>query len=206
MFLKCSHSDRAASAYNEVTMLRVDTHLVMGATGAGKTTLIRGWLAQRPAAEHWAVLMNDLGIAHIDAQAGVTLRQVAGCACCTGQIALRTALVQLLRSARPRRVFIETSAAARPAALLALLNEPGIAPAIHLRPAVCVIDPRQLADATLGTREDYREQITEAAHIVIARRGEDDGRWREALQDAGLPRTGQTLLETTGGVRIEEIL
>ena len=120
---------------------RTPTYVVIGATGAGKTTHIARMLAQRPAAERWAVVVNDFGKATLDAAPGVlqgevVVREVTGCACCTSQVALRVALVDLLRRARPHRLLIEASSAAEPEALLKLLREPGIAQVIDLQPAI----------------------------------------------------------------------
>ena len=46
---------------------QIPTHLVGGPLGAGKTSLIRQLLAQRPAAERWAVLINEFGQIGLDA-------------------------------------------------------------------------------------------------------------------------------------------
>jgi G3E family GTPase len=121
--------------------VRTATHVVIGATGAGKTTHIARMLAQRPPGERWAVVVNDFGKTALDEAPGVregdvVLREVTGCACCTSQVALRVALVDLLRRARPHRLLIEASSAAEPEALLKVLREPGIAQAIDLQPTI----------------------------------------------------------------------
>ena len=119
------------------------TQVVTGATGAGKTTLIASILAQRPAAERWAVLVNDFGASTLAqapgvAEGTVVVREVAGCMCCTSRVALRVALVRLLREVQPQRLLIEASSAAEPEALLEVLREPGIAPAIDLLPVIAL--------------------------------------------------------------------
>ena len=121
----------------------VPTHLVTGATGAGKTSHIARVLARRPSGERWAVLMNDFGattLAHAPgvAEGDVVVREVAGCICCTSQVALRVALVRLLREVKPKRLLIEASSAAEPEALVEVLREPGIAPAIDLLPVIAL--------------------------------------------------------------------
>jgi G3E family GTPase len=152
----------------------IPTNLVTGATGAGKSTAIARLLDHRSAGQHWAVLVNDFGprdirSAQSTTEEHVTFREVAGCVCCTGQVALRAALVKMLRSFAPQRLLIEASAAAQPAALLRLLREPGIANAIELRSTLCVVDTKQLGDSRYTENEVYREQITSADAIYLSK-------------------------------------
>ncbi len=66
----------------------IPTHLIAGPLGAGKTSLIRALLAQKPAGERWAVLINEFGQIGLDAallhrdEAGVSFAEVA-CAAST---------------------------------------------------------------------------------------------------------------------------
>jgi len=175
---------------------RVATHLIMGATSAGKTTLIRGLLAQRPPQESWAVLVNDFGTARIDAHEKVALREVSGCMCCTGRVTLSIGLVRLLRESQPQRLLIEASAAVRPAALLAVLHEDGIAAAIDLRTSICVIDPRQFTDPRVGEREDYHEQIATASNIVV--------NWRDAAGVEARPAIARWIEGLAGARSVTE--
>jgi G3E family GTPase len=147
--------------------------LVTGATGAGKTMLISRLLAKRPSHEHWAVLVNDFGKATLADAPGViegfvTVREVAGCMCCTGQVFLRTALVALLRDSRPRRLLLEASAAAEPAGMARLLLDRGVADAVQLESTVCVVSPRQIADSRYLSQDAYRAQIAAADVIAVS--------------------------------------
>ncbi|MEH6365281.1 MAG: GTP-binding protein, partial [Pseudomonas marincola] len=45
----------------------IPTHLIAGPLGAGKTSLIDHLLAQRPAHERWAILINEFGMIGLDA-------------------------------------------------------------------------------------------------------------------------------------------
>ena len=156
-----------------MTLTRVPAHLITGFLSAGKTTAIRNLLAQRPPGARWAVLINDFGKASLDdvvrdSDGGIVARVVSGgCICCTARVELRTALVRLLREARPQRLLIELSSAGRPSAILDVLREKGIAEAIDLRASLCVLDPQQFADPALGTRDDYLEQMVFADILVI---------------------------------------
>lgn len=155
---------------------RIPAYLITGATGAGKTTLVTRLLEQRPQAERWAVLVNDFGRSLLAAadrviDENVTVRQVAGCMCCTGQVSMRTALVSLLRTARPHRLLIEVSAAAEPASVMRVLAEPALSKAVELRSTLCAVHSAQLADQRYRTNDVYREQIAEADVIVLEASG-----------------------------------
>ena len=39
----------------------IPTHVIAGPLGAGKTSLIQHLMAQKPAHERWAVLVNEFG-------------------------------------------------------------------------------------------------------------------------------------------------
>jgi G3E family GTPase len=151
---------------------RFPVNLITGAAGAGKTTAIRRLLEKRPPDERWAVLINDFGRATPSttpgvAQGQVVVREVAGCICCTGRVALRTAMVALLRDAAPQRLLLEASAAARPASLLQLLREPSLSRALDVRTTLCVVNLVQLRDRRHADNEIYREQIAAADALYL---------------------------------------
>ena len=158
--------------------------LITGATGAGKTTYIARLAAERPRFERWAVLVNDFGKAALHAAPGLTVREVAGCICCSAQVSLRTALVALLRD-KPQRLLIEASSAAHPDAIVQVLSEPGIASAVTLERTICVVDPAQALDARYANLDLYREQV-KAADVVLL--GKSNARAEEALRAMGAQR------------------
>ena len=133
------------------------------------------------------------------------MRDVAGCICCSAQVALRTAVVALVREARPDRLLIEASAAARPVAIFRVLREPGIAKAVETRATLAAMDAGQVADARYAGDEAYREQLTAADAIVLrARAGAPDAAGRRAARDA-LARLGcaeKPVLDETGDVEL----
>lgn len=130
----------------------IPTHLIAGPLGAGKTSLIRHLLSQRPADERWAVLINEFGQIGLDAallstdDAGVSMGEVAGgCLCCVNGAPFQVGLARLLRKARPDRLFIEPSGLGHPAQLIAQLRLPPWQGVLAVQPAVLVLDAEALA-------------------------------------------------------------
>ena len=130
----------------------IPTHVIAGPLGAGKTSLIKHLLAQRPANERWAVLINEFGQIGIDAALltrdadGIALGEVAGgCLCCVNGAPFQIGLGRLLRKARPNRLFIEPSGLGHPAQLLKQLNEAPWVGVLAVQPCVLVLDAQALA-------------------------------------------------------------
>ena len=130
----------------------IPTHVIAGPLGAGKTSLIRQLMAQRPAGERWAVLINEFGQIGLDAALltrdddGIALGEVAGgCLCCVNGAPFQIGLGRLLRKARPDRLFIEPSGLGHPAQLLKQLSEAPWLGVLALQPCVLVLDAQALA-------------------------------------------------------------
>lgn len=130
----------------------IPTHVIAGPLGAGKTSLIRHLLAQRPPNERWAVLINEFGQIGLDAALltrdieGIALGEVAGgCLCCVNGAPFQIGLGRLLRKARPDRLFIEPSGLGHPAQLLRQLSEAPWQGVLAVQPCVLVLDAQALA-------------------------------------------------------------
>jgi len=130
----------------------IPTHIIAGPLGAGKTSLIKHLLAQRPANERWAVLINEFGQIGLDAALltqdadGIALGEVAGgCLCCVNGAPFQIGLGRLLRKARPDRLFIEPSGLGHPAQLFRQLSEAPWQGVLAVQPCVLVLDAQALA-------------------------------------------------------------
>lgn len=126
--------------------------VLTGLRGAGKTTLLARLLRERPADEHLAVLLTELGDAGLPPMPNATVVAAdPGCVCCVGQVSLRVALTRLLREARPQRLYIELAEPAHLARALATLRSPWLAPVLDITAVVGVADassaPRDAATA-----------------------------------------------------------
>ncbi|WP_255988384.1 CobW family GTP-binding protein [Chitinolyticbacter albus] len=155
------------------TPARIPVNLVTGFLGVGKTTALMKLLANKPADEYWAVVVNEFGEVGID---GATLSASGGnldvaevpggCICCTTSPMLRTALGRIVKARRPDRILIEPSGLGHPAGIVDLLREPMLAKAFELRAVVTLLDPRHLDDARYTSHETWRAQL-ELADVVV---------------------------------------
>ncbi len=147
-------------------------NLITGFLGVGKTTAIRHLLAHKPADEHWAVLVNELGEVGIDGalleQDGIAVKQVAGgCMCCVSGLPSKVALNALIREQRPDRIVIEPSGIANPRKILATYNSPEYQGVLDLRATICLIDPWTLTQPAFLELETFQEQLA-LADILLA--------------------------------------
>ena len=130
----------------------IPTHLIAGPLGAGKTSLIKHLLTQRPVDERWAVLINEFGQIGLDAALlasdadGIALGEVAGgCLCCVNGAPFQIGLGRLLRKAKPDRLFIEPSGLGHPGRLLEQLREDPWVGVLAVQPCILVLDAQALA-------------------------------------------------------------
>ncbi len=171
----------------------IPTHLIAGPLGAGKTSLIRHLLAQRPAHERWAVLINEFGQIGLDAALlagsddGIALGEVAGgCLCCVNGAPFQIGLARLLRKAKPNRLLIEPSGLGHPAEILRQLQEPPWAGVLAVQPSVLVLDATALA-AGQALPETQQAALAEAGLLVLNKAENLDAATRARLL-AELPR------------------
>ncbi|NMZ21325.1 cobalamin biosynthesis protein CobW [Pseudomonas proteolytica] len=151
----------------------IPTHVIAGPLGAGKTSLIKHLLAQRPSNERWAVLINEFGQIGLDAALltqdddGIALGEVAGgCLCCVNGAPFQVGLGRLLRKAKPDRLFIEPSGLGHPAQLLEQLRQAPWQTVLAVQPCVLVLDAQALAVGR-PLPESQREALASAGLLVL---------------------------------------
>lgn len=157
----------------------IPTNIISGFLGVGKTTLIRRLLESKPAAERWAVLVNEFGEVGIDGallQAdGIAVKEVpGGCMCCSVGLPSRTALNQLIEEQNPDRILIEPTGLAHPVQVIEMFSTPEYAGILDVRATIGLVDSwcltseqfrqipafdaqLQMADVLVATKADITE-------------------------------------------------
>lgn len=152
---------------------QIPTHVIAGPLGAGKTSLLRQLLTQKPNDERWALLINEFGAIGLDAALletgddGISLVEVAGgCLCCVSGVPFQVGLARLLRRSRPHRLFIEPSGLGHPAELLRQLGTAPWCGVLHLQPLVLVLDAAALASG-VPVPESQASVLNQAGLLVL---------------------------------------
>lgn len=159
----------------------VPTNIITGFLGVGKTTAILHLMAQKPASERWAILVNEFGEIGIDGglisgsrpkDGEIFIREVpGGCMCCAAGLPMQIALNRLLLTAKPDRLLIEPTGLGHPKEVIDVLTQPHYASVIHLHATLTLIDPRKLRDTRYTEHETFNQQI-EVADLIIANKAD----------------------------------
>ncbi|MFI8482272.1 CobW family GTP-binding protein [Pseudomonas sp. NPDC078700] len=183
----------------------IPTHLIAGPLGAGKTSLIRELLKQKPTSERWAVLINEFGQIGLDAALltldddGVALGEVAGgCLCCVNGVPFQVGLARLLRKAKPHRLFIEPSGLGHPLQLLEQLRAVPWQGVLAVQMPVLVLDAQRLAQG-IELPESQQAVLSDAGLLLLNKSeslsGADKARVQSRLPDRPLIWTEQAQLQ-----------
>jgi G3E family GTPase len=158
---------------------RIPVTIVTGFLGAGKTTLIRRFLAS-PQGRGTAVIVNEFGAVGIDDAlvrdtAEQTILLGNGCVCCITRTDLQLALRQLVidrdRGMAPNfaRVVIETSGLADPAPILQTFStDRALGGEFHIDVMLAVVDAVN-GEAALKDAGEARKQVILADRLIISK-------------------------------------
>lgn len=171
--------------------------LVTGAAGAAKQAFVPALLAARPARERWAILDNDNShLMTLPENAQLSVASINGCMCCTGQLALQTGIVQLLRRSHPQRLIIVVSSAAEPAPLERALRQGYLANAITISHRLFVAAPEDLTPDLPAARLLRQQQLQAADMVVAADAANTDALRTAATALGGAAKPIATIAET----------
>lgn len=158
------------------TSASIPTNIITGFLGVGKTSAILQLLERKPAAERWAVLVNEFGEIGVDGsllqgrygeQAGVYVREVpGGCMCCAAGLPMQIALAQLLRRAQPDRLLIEPTGLGHPVEELQVLAAEHMRDVLSIHKTLTLVDARKLADTRYTQNATFNQQIAIADVVV----------------------------------------
>ncbi|PAW10473.1 cobalamin biosynthesis protein CobW [Vibrio sp. V1B] len=157
-------------------ILGVPTNIITGFLGVGKTSAILNLMANKPANERWAVLVNEFGEIGVDGslvqgqhngQQQVFIREVpGGCMCCAAGLPMQIALNQLLNEAKPDRLLIEPTGLGHPKEVLQVLSTQHYRTILSLQKNITLVDARKLSDARYTDHETFNQQIAIADTVV----------------------------------------
>ena len=134
----------------------IPVNVITGFLGVGKTSAILKLLEQKPADEHWAILVNEFGEIGVDR--GLVQGQLAprnevmvfevpgGCMCCAAGLPMEMALSQIFFLGEPDRLIIEPTGLGHPAEVLGVLAAESYADQLELHTTIALVDPRAIAD------------------------------------------------------------
>jgi len=157
--------------------MKTPVNIITGFLGVGKTTAIKHILANKPANERWAIIINEFGavsIDHtaIDEQDGLVIKEVAGgCICCTANVPMQVTLTSIFRNQKPVRILIERPGMGHPASILDLLQSKYLKNILEIRATICLVDPRRWADANVRLHETFQDQIN-LADVLVANKAD----------------------------------
>ncbi len=171
---------------------RISVTVVTGFLGAGKTTLVRRFLAT-PEGAGTAVVINEFGSIGIDdalvrgSTDKVTLLG-NGCLCCNTRSDLQNALRRLVAEREQgavtpfRRVVIETSGLADPGPILqTFATDRALGGEFHVEVVVAMVDAASGLD-TLDWSAEARKQVILADRLVISKTDLADTQTTERLR------------------------
>src|SRR5712691_4534973 len=158
---------------------KIPVTVVTGFLGAGKTTLVRRFLATAEG-EGTAVVINELGAVGIDdALVRGSTDEVTllgnGCLCCNTrsdlQVALRNLIAECAQGSVPqfKRILIETSGLADPGPILqTFATDRALGGEFHVEVVVAMVDAIGALD-TLEWSAEARKQVILADRLVVSK-------------------------------------
>ncbi len=162
----------------------IQTNIITGFLGAGKSTAILNLLKAKPESERWAILVNEFGEVGIDGgllsagdDGNVFIREVpGGCMCCTAGLPMQMAMNMLLARAKPDRLIIEPTGLGHPFEVVNVLSTEHYKDVLDIRATVTLVDARKIADERYTNHKTFNEQL-EIADIIVASKSDlyEDG-------------------------------
>jgi len=147
--------------------MKVKVNIITGFLGVGKTTAVNHLLKNKPSNEKWAILVNEFGSVPIDQvilneniSNEVFIKDIpGGCICCTMNLPLKVALVEILRKVKPDRIVIEPTGIGHPAQIIDILKDKDLINYLDIRATICLINPKKLSEINLVNSTTFFDQV-----------------------------------------------
>ena len=153
-------------------MVKID--IISGFLGAGKTTLIKKILDEKPAGQVICIIENEFGDIGIDGeqlqQSGVEVMEIySGCICCTLIGNFERALNELIEKYHPERIIIEPTGIAKLSDVLRACEDALEKEDVRLGMCLVVVNAMNYDMYMRNWPEFFINQIEQAKTIVMSR-------------------------------------
>lgn len=155
-------------------MTKID--IVSGFLGAGKTTLIKKFLAEALGDTKVVLIENEFGEIGIDGgflkEAGIEIKEMnSGCICCSLVGDFGTSLKEVMHTYEPERILIEPSGVGKLSDVMKAVQDVIDTKDVALNSAVAVVDASKCKMYIKNFGEFFVNQIAHAGTIVLSRTG-----------------------------------
>lgn len=148
--------------------------IISGFLGAGKTTLIKKFLAESLAGQKVVLIENEFGEIGIDGgilkQSGIQIREInSGCICCTLVGDFDAALKDVIRQYQPERILIEPSGVGKLSDVIKACAKISLKEDIEINLCVTVADATKYRMYSRNFGEFFNNQIENANTVILSR-------------------------------------
>ncbi|MCF8116443.1 MAG: GTP-binding protein [Desulfarculaceae bacterium] len=148
----------------------IPVHLICGFLGAGKTTLLQRILAQQPAGESLAVLVNEFGKLGVDGELldgfQAQVRELrAGCICCELRVDFLRTLAEIVEGFGPQRIVVDATGVADPNEMIKAVEEAARTVPVALGSVISLVEPEMFAER--GVFGPFYENQIKAGDLVL---------------------------------------
>lgn len=154
--------------------MSIKIDVISGFLGAGKTTMINKLLGEGVLGDGIAIIENDFGDINIDAgriqESGVEIKSLSsGCICCTLSGDFHTALLELIKEYKPKRIIIEPTGVGRLSDVIGVINRVKKTEAVELNISMTVVDVVEFEDFIEVFGDFFKDQIKNANIIALSK-------------------------------------
>lgn len=178
-------------------MKKIDTNIITGFLGVGKTTAIIKLLETKPENEVWAVLVNEFGEVGVDGallngKAAYVKEIPGGCMCCVAGLPMQVGLNLLISQAKPDRLLIEPTGLGHPKQIIETLTNKHYRDLLSLKSVITLVDPRNLNNNRYLENDNFNDQLA-VADVVVANKTDqchelDQQRFKHHLEHYDPPK------------------